>query len=193
MIGLIPSPPMLYRKRDKNSAKARESNTTGIVPITMGDIPNQVFAFVPPNYSQNISHGLLVVMPDPGKVDRKQWTDRWEVFCREHRFIVAVVASADPATWQREELDVTKRTIQHLKNKYTIDSRRLVIGGMGAGGGPAFVLALQNRSLFRGLWLVESKLPRALRPPQAEPLEAPPCSFKVRILPILNLPKQSRR
>jgi serine protease Do len=165
-------------KEIKVLPKREKKITTGIVPIAMGDIPNQVFAFVPPNYSQNITHGLLVVMPDPGKVDRKQWTDRWEVFCREHHFIVAVVASADPTTWQREELDVTKRTIQHLKNKYTIDARRIVIGGMGAGGTPAFVLALQNRSLFRGLWLVESKLPRALRPPQAEPLETPAMLFQ---------------
>ncbi len=153
--------------------KIEKNNTTGIVPITMGDIPNQVFAFVPPNYTPDVHHGLLVVMPEPGKVDRKQWTDRWEVFCREHRFIVAAVTSADPRTWQREELDVTKRTVQHLKNKYTIDSRRMVIGGMGAGGGPAFVLALQNRSLFRGVWLAESNLPRTLRPPQSEPMESP--------------------
>jgi serine protease Do len=157
----------------KSLKKIEKNNTIGIVPITMGDIPNQVFAFVPPNYSPDLPHGLMVVMPEPGKVDRKQWTDRWEVYCREYRFIVAVVASADPRTWQREELDVTKRTVQHLKNKYTIDARRMVIGGMGAGGGPAFVLALQNRSLFRGVWLAESNLPRNLRPPQSEPMESP--------------------
>jgi serine protease Do len=153
--------------------ETKPKNPIGIVPITMGDVPNQVFAFVPPNYSDEKPQGLLVVMPEPGKIDRKAWIDRWEVFCREHNWILTVVGAADPEAWQREELDVVKRVIQQLRNDYTIDPRRLVISGIGSGGAPAMILGLQNRSMFRGLWLVECNVPRGLNLPQAEPLESP--------------------
>ncbi len=158
-------------KSDKKQKK--EKAATGIVPITMGDVPNQVFAFVPPNYRSDAEYGLLVVMPEPGKIDRKQWVDRWEVFCRNHRYILAVVGAADPTAWQRDELDIVKRAVQQLRGNYSIDPRRLVIGGIGAGGAPAMVLALQNRAMFRGVWLVECSIPRGLTLPQAEPLESP--------------------
>jgi serine protease Do len=180
MVRLSPWPDELQTQRRATSAasekpadEAAEATATGVVPLVMGDIPNQIFAFVPPTYRKTRPHGLLVVMPEPGKVERKSWVDRWEVFCREHRYLLAVIGSADPTAWQREELEVVKRTIQQLKTTYAVDSRRTVLAGFGAGGAPAMVFALQNRSLFRGLWLAEGNIPRGLGLPQAEPLESP--------------------
>jgi serine protease Do len=158
---------------DQSKAAAKDKSATGVVPLVMADIPNQAFAYVPTNYASADEHGLLVIMPNPGKIDRKLWVDRWEKFCRENRFIVAVVASADPERWQREELDIVKRTIQQLRTTYEIDPRRISLSGQGAGSAPAFVLAMQNRALFRGLWLAEGTIPRGLGLPQAEPQESP--------------------
>lgn len=154
--------------RDKASEKVK----TGVVSLIMGDVKNQAFAFVPPTYHSSTAHGLLLVIPEPGKIERKSWVDRWEQFCRDQRFILAVVSSANPDAWSMEELEIIRRAMQQIRSDYKIDSRRLVVAGMGAGSTPAFVLSLQNRGVFRGLWLAGGNLPRGLRMPQVEPMES---------------------
>ncbi len=152
--------------------ESKEKPVTGVVSLQMGDVKNQAFAFVPPTYHPALEHGVLLLAAEPGKVDRKAWVDRWEQFCRDHRFILAVVAPASPDAWSMEELEVIKRSLQLIRADYKIDSRRIVIGGVGAGSGPAVVLALQNRSTFKGLWIVGGNIPRGLRMPQSEPMES---------------------
>ncbi len=150
----------------------KEKTVTGVVSLQMGDVKNQAFAFVPPTYHPEVSHGVLLLAAEPGNVDRKAWVDRWEQFCRDQRFILAVVGSASPEAWSMEELEVIKRSLQLIRADYKVDARRVIIGGVGAGSGPAVVLALQNRSVFRGLWVVGGNIPRGLRMPQSEPMES---------------------
>jgi poly(3-hydroxybutyrate) depolymerase len=71
-----------------------------------------------------------------------------------------------------EELEIIKRSLQLVRADYKLDARRIVVGGIGAGSGPAVVLALQNRTTYRGLWVVGGNIPRGLRMPQAEPMES---------------------
>ncbi len=153
-------------------AETKDKPKTGVVSLVMGDVKNQAFAFVPPTYHPSTAHGLLLVVPDPGKIERKSWVDRWELFCRNQRFILAVVSSADSEAWSMEELEVIRRSMQQLRADYTIDARRIVVGGVGAGSGPAVVLALQDRGKFRGLWLAGGNIPRGLRMQQIEPTES---------------------
>jgi serine protease Do len=152
--------------------EAKEKRVTGIVELQMGDVTNQAFAFVPSTYHPSLPHGVLLLAAEPGKIERKAWVDRWEQFCRDQRFILAIVGSASPEAWTMEELEVIKRSLQLVRADYKVDSRRMVIGGIGAGTGPAVVLALQNRTTFRGLWMVGGNIPRGLRMPQAEPMES---------------------
>lgn len=146
---------------------------TGVQSLSMGDVKNQAFVFVPPNYQKGLPHGLLVVLPEPGKVDRKTWVDRWETFARQHHWLVAVLGSANPEAWTREEVELLKRCMQEIRTKYSVDPRRIVIGGVGSGATPATVGALQNKRMVRGLWIANGGIPRGLRMPQAEPMESP--------------------
>lgn len=152
--------------------ESNEKSATGVVSIVMSDVKNQAFAFVPSTYHPSTAHGLILMVPEPGKIEKKHWVDRWEPFCRDHRFIFAMASSADPEEWSLEELEIIKRTMNQIREDYKIDPRRIVVGGIGAGGKPAIVLALQNRGIFRGLWLAGSSLPRGLRMRQTEPLES---------------------
>jgi serine protease Do len=151
---------------------SKEKRATGVVELPMGDVKNQAFAFVPSTYHASHAHGVLLLAAEPGKIDRKAWVDRWEQFCRDHRFILAIVGSASPEAWTMEELQILKRVLQLVRADYKVDSRRIVVGGIGAGSGPAMVLALQNRATFRGLWVAGGNIPRGLRMPQAEPMES---------------------
>ncbi len=153
-------------------AESKAKIATGVVTLPMGDVKNEAFAFIPPTYHPQVPHGLLLVVADPGKIDRKAWVDRWEQFCRDQRFILTCVSSADPRAWSMEELEIIQRTLQKIRSDYAIDSRRIVVHGVGAGGGPAIVIALQKKEFVRGLWLAGGGIPRGLRMPQAEPRES---------------------
>lgn len=152
--------------------------TTGLINLSMGDVKNQAFLFVPSNYSGNLEHGLLLVLAEPGRVDRKQWVDTWETFCREHRYMIAVVSPADPERWTIEEIEIVKRTLQDVRTRYKIDPRRLVVGGIGGGSLPALIFGAQSRSMFRGVWISAPGGPKGIRLPQAEPLESPAFLFQ---------------
>lgn len=159
-------------------ADAKNDKQTGIVNLVMGDVKNQAFLFVPSNYQDSDESGLLVVLAEPGRVDRKAWVDAWEVFCRNHRYMIAVVSPADPEKWSIEELEIVKRTLQDIRNRYSIDPRRLVIGGVGGGSLPALILGAQSRSTARGIWISAPGGPKGIRVPQAEPMESPAFLFQ---------------
>ncbi len=159
-------------------AEAKNDKQTGIVNLVMGDVKNQAFLFVPSNYQDSDESGLLVVLAEPGRVDRKAWVDAWEVFCRNNRYMIAVVSPADPEKWSIEELEIVKRTLQDIRNRYSIDPRRLVIGGVGGGSLPALILGAQSRSTARGIWVSAPGGPKGIRVPQAEPMESPAFLFQ---------------
>ncbi len=143
----------------------------GIIELPLPDITNKAFAYVPTNYAKNIPHGLLLILPEAGEVQRKEWIDHYEPFCREHRWIMAVVSAANNKQWSLDEVETIQRIARQLDNEYNLDARRWSIGGLGTGGTLALVCAAQEKGRYRGVWLVESKIPLAGRFPPAEPME----------------------
>jgi len=144
----------------------------GISNMELGDVRNKAFAYVPPSYRADIPHGLVIVFAEAGELQTKVWTDAWEPFCREHRWIIAVIGSADSKAWSFEELELVDRILFPLTKDYKIDSRRICLGGVGTGGVLAAVAAIQHRSKVRGAWLYDAKIPGKLRVPACEPLES---------------------
>ena len=155
-----------------------EEQATGIVNLAMGDVKNQAFLFVPSNYRKDNPHGLLLVLAEPGRIERKVWVDAWESFCREHRYLIAMVSPADSEKWTMEELEIVKRTLQDIRNRYSVDPLRLVVGGIGGGSIPALIFGSQTRSSIRGIWISGPGGPKGIRLPQAEPLESPSYLFQ---------------
>jgi len=175
---------------NKGDANAKQ---TGIVNLVMGDVKNQAFLFVPSNYQDAYESGLLIVLAEPGRVDRKSWVDAWEVFCRNHRFMIAVVSPADTEKWSIEELEIVKRTLQDIRNRYSVDPRRLVMGGVGGGSLPALILGAQSRSTVRGVWISAPGGPKGIRVPQAEPMESPAFLFQGETAGFESLNKQLQK
>ena len=157
---------------DQAAEPADVKSQVGTIQIPISDVKNKAFAIVPSNYSQKVPHGLLVLFGDAGSLDQSQWAAAWEPFAREHRWIIAVAQSSDEKGWSFEEVEVGMRMQTWLARTYSIDRRRIAVGGFDSGSILAYITAAQFPELFRGVWLSNPKAPRGLRINPSEPFKA---------------------
>ncbi len=162
--------PVVKLTPPENPAESKAAR--GTVQLPLGDIKNKAFAIVPSNYADGVPHGLLIVFAEAGAQDQKVWADAWEVFARENRWIVVVAQSADEKTWSFEEAEVASRLRSFMTTTYSIDKRRVGVGGISSGMLPSLVAALQGTEVYRAVWLCNAKFGRGIPFPQAEPLKA---------------------
>ncbi len=144
----------------------------GTIQLPLGDVKNKAFAIVPSNYSDAIPHGLLIVFAEAGGQDQKQWADAWELFARDNRWIIVVNQSADEKAWSLEEVEIGVRLRSYISTNYTVDRRRICVGGISSGMLPGLILGLQGAETYRGVWLCNAKIPARARVPAAEPLKS---------------------
>ena len=144
----------------------------GTVQLPLGDVKNKAFAIVPSNYSDAIPHGLLIVFAEAGGQDQKQWADAWELFARDNRWIIVVNQSADEKAWSLEEVEIGVRLRSYISTNYTVDRRRICVGGISSGMLPGLILGLQGAETYRGVWLCNAKIPARARVQAAEPLKS---------------------
>lgn len=144
----------------------------GTVQLPLGDVKNKSFAIVPSTYREDIAHGLLVIYADAGEQNQKQWSEAWEAFAGEHRWIIAVAQSAGETGWTFEEIEIGNRVQNWVTRTYSIDRRRIVSGGIGSGSLLAYITAAQSPELFRGVWLSNAKVTARVRVLPSEPFKA---------------------
>ena len=162
--------PMVKVAVAENAAEPK--NARGTVQLPLGDVKNKAFAIVPSNYSDTIPHGLLIIFAEAGIQDQKQWADAWELFARDNRWIIVVIQSADEKAWSLDEIEIGVRLRSYVSTNYTIDRRRICVGGISSGMLPGFILALQGAEIYRGIWLCNAKIPSRARVTATEPLKS---------------------
>jgi len=114
----------------------------------------------------------LVIYADAGEQNQKQWSEAWEAFAGEHRWIIAVAQSAGETGWTFEEIEIGNRVQNWVARTYSIDRRRIVSGGIGSGSLLAYITAAQTPELFRGVWLSNAKVTARVRILPSEPFKA---------------------
>ena len=159
-------------KVDSPPNPAEVQGARGTIQLPLGDVKNKAFAIVPSSYVNEIPHGLLIVFAEAGVQDQKIWTDAWEVFARENRWIVVVAQSSDEKAWSFEEVEIATRLRSYMSTTYKIDRRRICVGGISSGMLPAYISATQGTEVYRGVWLCNLKISPRVRVPPAEPLKA---------------------
>ena len=120
----------------------------------------------------HLPQSQVIALADAGPVDRKSWVDAWEPFCRQHRWILVVLGSASDKQWSIVEAELIPLLRTLCLKDYSIDARRIVLGGHGSGGTLSFLVALRDRAKVRGVWVAESRIPPTIRLPEVEPLES---------------------
>ena len=151
---------------------AAETNAApGAVELKLPEFQNKILAYVPDDYDQAVPHGLVVHLHQAGSVQDQSLFDRWKTACADRNLILLSPRAADPARWQRTEVEFIRAAIEDATKKYNVDRSRIVVFGEGAGGGMAYLTAFANRGLIRGLAVSGSPLPAGLEPPDTHPLE----------------------
>jgi len=167
-----PKLPEERKPADSKEANPGKETSKGTVQLPLGDVKNKAFAIVPTNYREDIPHGVLVLFGEAGAQNQTQWSNAWDLFAREHRWIVAVAQSADEKGWSFDEIEIGQRLQSYLTQNYNIDPRRIAFGGVESGSLLAYITAVQNPELVRGVWLCNPKLPQQIRMPPCEPFKA---------------------
>jgi serine protease Do len=166
------APKLAEAPKEQPAPGADAKQALGTIQLPISDLKNKAFAIVPSNYDDRVPHGLLVMFADAGKIDQQQWVDAWEPFAREHRWIIAVAQSAQERGWTFEEAEIGMRIQTWVARSYSIDRRRIAVGGFATGSVLAYITAVQFPELYRGVWLSNAKIPRSIRINPSEPFKA---------------------
>ena len=166
------APELAEASKEQLVQGADPKQALGTIQLPISDVKNKAFAIVPSNYDDRVPHGLLVMFADAGEINQKQWTEAWEPFAREHRWIIAVAQSAEDRGWSFEEAEIGMRMQTWIARSYSVDPRRIAVGGFASGSVLAYISAFQSPELYRGVWLSNAKIPRSARINPSEPFKA---------------------
>lgn len=137
---------------------------TGLVKKNTPDGEHKYWVYIPENYDPNVAHALVVWLHPPGKnkdEHAEELTDLWADFCEKHHIVMMGPISRHDAGWIRSETDFVVTAVRDVLGQYTIDRRRVVAHGLGAGGQMALHLGLNQRDLFPGVAAVGAVVTQA--------------------------------
>lgn len=143
---------------------------TGIVKIKLPESKSECIAYVPEGYNAKLSYGVVVWLHPPGGFKDDELVARWKELCAKHDLILLAPKSSDPAKWQRTELEFVRKTLDDLSGKYHVDRSRTVAVGQEGGGALAFLFALGNREVVKGVAAIGAGLPMGAQVPPNDPL-----------------------
>lgn len=164
-------PDNLPPARESKPATDSSARTVGKITIKIPEAPNDCLAYIPQHYNSHVPHGLVVWLHSSGGLKDQEVLDRWQPVCESSDLILLAPKSVDPEHWQRTEAEFIRKAIDDVLEKYNIDRSRIVVVGPEAGGGMAYLLALTDRDLIRGVAAINAPLPRGLKPPANDPIQ----------------------
>jgi serine protease Do len=147
-----------------------EKPTTGIVEIKLPEEKNECVAYVPANYHPQLAHGLLVMLPAPGPVDRDKLAERWKMVAEERQLIVLVPMSATSDKWEPTETEFIRKTLDDCLTRFNIDRSRLAVYGHQTGGTLAWLFGCENIDRVRAIVAVNATPPQRLAIPDNDPI-----------------------
>ncbi len=135
------------------------------IELKLGDFPNQAWAWCPVSQAQEGDAakeelGLLILLPEPGDVDRNKLRELWLPLLREG-WCVAVIQAANKTRWSSEEIELVERVRETVGEKRSIDAARTVVAGQGVGGRLAVVAARAAKGQIRGVLTLGTPLENA--------------------------------
>jgi len=147
-----------------------EKTKTGLIDIKLPEEKNDCIALIPENYDARLSHGLIVIIPAPGKIDRDKFVARWKDVCQERHLIALAPMSAAPEKWQATETDFIRKTIDDVLSHYNVDHERVAVYGYQTGGSLAFLVGFEHRELVRAIVALDAVPPNRTRLPETDPV-----------------------
>jgi serine protease Do len=125
------------------------------------------WAYVPTDYNPAYQYALVVWLHPAGDTFQAAAMKGWKAQCDERGIILLAPKALLPIGWQPNEFEFVKDLTEEFMKTYSIDRRRVVLHGMGAGGNLAYLLATQERQIYRAVLTIQTPMRQA--PPDHEP------------------------
>lgn len=172
-LGKLPTeiPDDLPAARTAGEPPDGERPALGKVEIKLPEEKNDCFAYVPENYDPRVQYGLVVYLQMPGQLDGDKLIERWKQHCADRDLILLAPQSADPSRWLPTEVEFIRKTIDDVMGKYNIDRGRVIALGSEVGGSMAYLIALSERDVVRGVAVRNSALPLRAQIPANDPVD----------------------
>lgn len=157
-----PAQPAAKKEDEKKEAKKDEEkkeddekkDETGLLKRTTAAADHGYYVYVPNNYDPNVAHALVLWLHPTNKNKEKDidnLTFFWSSYCEDNHVIMLCPISDNANGWTPSEGEFISEAVKAVLGAYTIDSKRVVVHGMGVGGQMAFYLGFQSRALVRGV------------------------------------------
>jgi serine protease Do len=147
-----------------------DGQATGLVSISIPEVANTCFAYVPETYNAKVSHGVVLWLHASGGYKEDELVESWKAHCAKHEMILLAPKSADVLKWQRTELEFIRKTLDDVLGKYNVDRKRIVVAGQEGGGAMAYLFAFANRELTQGVVAIAASLPSGTSIPPNDPV-----------------------
>jgi serine protease Do len=156
----VPEPP----------AAAADKPQTGLVEIKLPEEKNECVAYVPETYRSEVPHGVLIVIPPPGAVDRDKLVSRWKAVCDDRQLIVLAPMSADADRWQPTEVEFIRKTLDDVVSHYNVDLTRIAAHGYQTGGAMAYLVGFEHTDRVRAIVAIDAVPPLRTKLPETDPI-----------------------
>jgi serine protease Do len=150
-------------------ADANALPAAAIRELRLAEFSQQCKLYVPPSHGAGRAAGVLLWLHAPGEPPDDKLFRQWQPICDRDGLLLVVPTADDVGRWERTELEYLRRLTERVLADYRVDPRRVVVFGQNGGGSMAYLLALVNRGLFRGVATTDAALPRTVDPPTSDP------------------------
>ncbi len=154
----------------KAPAPAPEKPASGIVEIKLPEETSHSLALVPENYHPLVPHGMVLVLPAPGSIDRAAFEARWKPLCEKFSLIALSPQSAKPEKWEPTETEFVRKSLDDVVANYNIDPTRIVACGYQSGGSMAWLVGLGNLDRVRAIVAIDAVPPARTKLPENDPV-----------------------
>ena len=125
------------------------------VPLALPERNNEVKAYLPKAYTADEPHGLLIwlrsVTDEPAKLAL------WKQHADSHGLVVVLVEPSSTERWLPSEAGLARDVLQLCKKRFSLDPRRLVVGGQAGGGSLAYLVATRERDSLTGCIVFDAR------------------------------------
>lgn len=140
----------------------------GVVPLSAGELKNEIWAYVPEAYDPAVPPGLVVWLHGQAAESRKELLARWKPLCDRYDLILVAPRAGDPTGWKTEEAALVVNLIQQVRAGYRVDGARVAVCGQESGGTLASLLAMRNGEFLSAAAVIDAA-PMG-QPPESDPL-----------------------
>lgn len=154
-------------KADGKADQKESRPKTGLISEKSAAHNQNYWAYVPTDYNPSFQYALVVWLHPAGDTFQAATLKAWKSQCDERGIILLAPKALLPIGWQPNEVEFVKDMTEEFMKNYSIDRRRIVLHGMGAGGNLAYLLAAQEREIYRAVLTIQT--PARIAPPDHEP------------------------